>query len=358
MSRYLILDVGAGTLDVLYYDEESDLHYKAVVKSPVRWLAQKVADMPGDLLVTGREMGGGPLSSLLRERAKQADVTMSASAAATIHHNPERVGSFGINILPDAEAEDLKEESRYDAITIGDIDAERLKGIVDGFGVPFSFDIVGVCAQDHGVPPEGVSHLDYRHQLLREFLEKGAFPNSLLFADSQVPATLNRLSSIAQDARALPAEEIYVMDSGMAAILGASTDSLARQKDRILILDVATSHTVGAALRGNELWGFFEYHTADVTLDRLESLLRKLADGELEHRKVLEEGGHGAYIRDAFGFDALEAIIATGPKRRLLQSSQMPVRFGAPLGDNMMTGTVGVLEAIRRRKGLDPRTHI
>jgi hypothetical protein len=28
--------------------------------------------------------------------------------------------------------------------------------------------------------------------------------------------------------------------------------------------------------------------------------------------------------------------------------------LGAPLGDNMMTGTVGLLEAIRRHKGLEP----
>jgi hypothetical protein len=30
------------------------------------------------------------------------------------------------------------------------------------------------------------------------------------------------------------------------------------------------------------------------------------------------------------------------------------MEYGAPLGDNMMTGTAGLLEAIRRRKGLAP----
>jgi hypothetical protein len=30
----------------------------------------------------------------------------------------------------------------------------------------------------------------------------------------------------------------------------------------------------------------------------------------------------------------------------------LPILFGAPLGDTMMTGTAGVLEAILRRKGL------
>ena len=54
------------------------------------------------------------------------------------------------------------------------------------------------------------------------------------------------------------------------------------------------------------------------------------------------------------GFKAAEIIVATGPKRRLLENSRLPVVFGGPLGDNMMTGTVGVLEAIRRRKGFEP----
>ena len=47
-------------------------------------------------------------------------------------------------------------------------------------------------------------------------------------------------------------------------------------------------------------------------------------------------------------------IITTGPKRRLVEGSRLPFVFGAPLGDNMMTGTVGLLEAVRRRKELAP----
>jgi len=142
------------------------------------------------------------------------------------------------------------------------------------------------------------------------------------------------------------------MDSGMAAILGASTDNLAQAKEKILVLDIATSHTVGAALVGREIAGFFEYHTHDITLERLESLLETLADGKLIHQKILQEGGHGAYTRKAFGFKNVEAIIATGPRRKLVKDSRLPICFGAPWGDNMMTGTVGILEAIRRQTRL------
>jgi hypothetical protein len=63
-------------------------------------------------------------------------------------------------------------------------------------------------------------------------------------------------------------------------------------------------------------------------------------------------------MRKAFGFQAAEIILATGPKRSLVENSRLPIVFGAPFGDNMMTGTVGVLEAIRIRKGLKPISYL
>jgi uncharacterized protein (DUF1786 family) len=352
MSRFLILDIGAGTMDVLCHDTESGLHYKAVAKSPVLYLAEKAASLPGNLLITGNEMGGGSISKVLRQRAQEVEVMMTVSAAATVHHNLEKVRSWGIKIISDTEAEDLRHNKKHSTLTIGDIDVERLKHILKGLGVSFSFDVVGICAQDHGAPPEGISHLDYRHNIFKASLDENPFPHALLYKNTEIPGTLNRLISIADSAKMFPADEIFVMDSGMAAILGATMDPRVKPKEKVLVLDIATSHTVGAAIEGGEIAGFFEYHTHDITLKRLESLLGDLADGKLEHKKVVEEGGHGAYIRKAFGFQAAEIIVATGPKRRLVDNSRLPIVFGAPLGDNMMTGAVGVLEAIRRRKGL------
>jgi uncharacterized protein (DUF1786 family) len=352
MGQYLILDVGAGTIDILYYDTDSGVHYKAVAKSPVLSLAEQAARLPGNLLVEGVEMGGGSLSGVLRQRALEAKVTMSASSAATIHHNTEKVRSWGIEVLENGEVDGLRRDKGYSPLTLGDLEPERLRQTIEGLGVPFTFDVVGICAQDHGIPPDGVSHLDYRHQIFKAGLDDAPYPYTLLFSGEEVPDTFNRLRSIAESATSLPADEIYVMDSGMAAILGASMDPRTRGKKKIMVLDVATSHTVGAALEEGQIAGFFEYHTHDITLDRLEALLIDLADGKLSHERILEEGGHGAYVRRAIRFDAAEIIVATGPKRRLLADSKLPIVLGAPLGDNMMTGTVGVLEAIRRRKDL------
>ena len=353
MSKFLMVDIGAGTMDVLWYDTEADLHYKAVVKSPVKYIAEQAAQLSGNLLISGTEMGGGPVTTVLKQRAKTAQVVMSASAAATLHHDPATVRSWGIDIVEDATIEELRQDEKYFHLVLGDLDVERLRRIVEGFGVTFAFDAVAICAQDHGVPPAGVSHLDFRHNMFQTRLTEKPYPQVLLYRNDDVPGEMNRLSSIARTAGSIPAEEIYVMDSGMAAILGGSMDVLARNKERVVILDVATSHTVAAAMLGDEVAGFFEYHTADITLERLEDLLVELCDGKIAHDRILAEGGHGAYLRRAIGFPAVDVIIATGPQRRLVEPSKLPIAFGAPLGDNMMTGTVGLLEALRRRKGLE-----
>jgi uncharacterized protein (DUF1786 family) len=352
MSKSLMLDIGAGTMDILYYDETSGLCYKAVVKSPVLYLAEKAKGLEGDLLITGCEMGGGAISEVLKQRAKEAKVVMSVSAAATIHYNVEKVRSWGIKVVEDKEADELCKAKEYNHYTAGDLEMERLKNIVNGFGVPFAFDVAGICAQDHGVPPADVSHLDYRHNTFKKSLDENRFPHALLYETDSVPSAFNRLMSIVERARIFPAEEVHVMDSGMAVILGASMDVQARSKERVLVLDVATLRTLGASLEGDEICGFFEYHTHDITLERLETLLVDLANGQLEHKQILEEGGHGAYVRRAFGFQDAEVIVATGPKRSLAENPRLPIVLGEPFGNNMMTGTVGLLEAIRRCKGL------
>jgi len=358
MSRYLLVDIGAGTMDILCYDDTSDLHYKAVVKSPVQTVAETAARLPGNLVVTGCEMGGGPVSSVLRQRAKSAKVAMTGAAAATLHHDPERVEAWGIRIVTETEAIELQGRNDYQSLRLGDVNPERLERIISGLGIPFEFDVAAFCAQDHGVAPRGVSHLDFRHQLFTSYLENQPTPERLLFQKNEIPTTMNRLRSIAADAARLPAGEIFVMDSGMAAILGASMDRLCQGSPSFIILDIATSHTVGAALANGEIASFFEYHTRDVTPERLDELIRDLAEGKLSHGSVLAEGGHGAYTRRAIGFDPNGIILATGPRRRLIANSTLPMKFGAPWGDNMMTGTVGLLEAVRRQKSLSPLTYL
>ena len=349
MSNILAVDIGAGTMDILCYVPEEKMHYKAVVQSPVRTLARHIAAIPGNLVVSGVEMGGGPVTAVLQERARTHRVCATAAAAATLHHDPARVSAMGIDIVDDDTARDLARRTDFQQVTLGDLEPDRLRQIVESFGLPFKFEAVAVCAQDHGVAPAGVSHLDFRHRLFKARLDRQPYPHTLLYADRELPSEFNRLRAIARSAARLPTRSVYAMDSGMAAITGAALDPAVRDKEPVLVLDIATSHTVGAVVENGLLSASFEYHTHDITLERLEQLLVDLADGRLEHDQILSEGGHGAYLRNAPGFDRIQAIVATGPRRRLLAPTRLPIIWGAPWGDNMMTGCVGLMEALNRR---------
>jgi hypothetical protein len=68
MGHFLMIDIGAGTMDVLWYDSDSGRSFKTVVRSPV-WRVADQAAGPGDLVVTGGEMGGGPVTAALQARA-------------------------------------------------------------------------------------------------------------------------------------------------------------------------------------------------------------------------------------------------------------------------------------------------
>jgi uncharacterized protein (DUF1786 family) len=352
MHKLLLIDIGAGTMDMLYIDLNAGLHYKVVAKSPVAAMTETVARCQGNLLIDGVEMGGGRFSQSLKTHARHFRAVMTESASATVHHNPAIVRASGIEIIDDAAADLFRHDSSFTTIESGDLNIERIDQLIESLGVSAEFDAVGICAQDHGVPPDGVSHLDFRHNIFEAALNQQPQPEALLYRSDRIPPVFSRLNAIAQTARRLPTRSIYVMDSGMAAVLGASLDPRAHDKHRIVVIDAATSHTVCAALECGRLAGFFEYHTQDMTPHRLAQLVPALTDGKIDHDRILAAGGHGAYLRSAFGYQNTQLVIMTGPKRNRFDSSDLPLVYGAPLGDNMMTGTAGLLEAIRRRKGL------
>jgi uncharacterized protein (DUF1786 family) len=356
MAHFLMIDIGAGTMDVLWYDSETGRNFKAVVRSPVWWVAEQAAGA-GDLVVTGGEMGGGSVTGALAARARNHRVSITPEAAHTLNHHPQKVTALGLEIV-DRPTADRLIAAGVSALTLADIDLPHIRRIADALDIPFAFDAVVVCAQDHGMPPAGESHLDYRHRCHAAALDADPSPAALLYRSDEVPETFNRLRTIAADAARLPTKAVYVMDSGMAAILGASLDPWAVANRDIMVLDIATSHTVAATLRRGEVAAYLEYHTRDLTAERLDALLPALADGRLTHAEVLAGGGHGAYTRRRVGFNGLGVIVATGPRRALVRDTTLPIIYGAPFGDNMMTGTTGLLEALRRRLALAPIDYI
>lgn len=354
MTRWLMLDIGAGTLDLLVVDGGDGQAYKAVAKSPIRTMAEEIEATAGPLAVTGGEMGGGRVTQLLKERAAREKVVIGTQAAATLHHEAERVAGWGLEIVSDTDARLAAGEKGMGHVHLSDVQPARIEGLVTALGVPFDFEAVVVCAQDHGVAPPGVSHLDFRHNLFAQALSRNPRPHTLLYRGDEVPASFNRLRTIAATAAELPTASVYVMDSGMAAVTGAARDPRAAQNGCV-VLDIATSHTVGAAMEGEAICGSFEYHTHDITATILDDLLEGLVAGTLSHEAILAAGGHGAFTRKPLeGGGTRPPIITTGPKRRLARDSRYDLIWGAPWGDNMMTGTVGLYTALARRLKKDP----
>jgi uncharacterized protein (DUF1786 family) len=354
MSRFLAIDVGAGTLDAMFLDTRSGDQFKFVAKSPTRVLAEKIRGCRRRrILITGRPMGGGPFTEAIRNKAQESDILMTRSAAETIHHRKERIESTGVTLVSREVAQKEMKRSNVSWFKTGDIVVTDILSILTSMGIEPAVDFFGIAVQDHGTPVKKVSSLDFRHQIFKEIIGNSPKPSAFLFESEQIPSTLRRMRAVAMDSKEYPSEKIYLMDTGMAAILGASSDPSVRGKKSILVLDIATSHTLGALLIEGEIGGFFEYHTSALTSEVLKSLVIDLANGTLSHGKVISEGGHGAYVRKGVGFDRVEIILATGPKRTLLEHVGIErITLGAPFGDNMMTGPAGLILAMAEREGV------
>ncbi len=137
-------------------------------------------------------------------------------------------------------------------------------------------------------------------------------------------------------------DNFLIFDTKFAAIAG----SLHGINERpIISVDVGNGHTLGAVI-GNKGMGLFEHHTYQLSTDKLEDLLTRLADGVLSNEEVFDDGGHGCYVKEAVGMKNISRVLVTGPNRDLLKRSRLRVEFANPMGDVMMTGPVGMVDLI------------
>ena len=91
----------------------------------------------------------------------------------------------------------------------------------------------------------------------------------------------------------------------------------------------------------------FEHHTRALDGPRLQEYLRRFLAGTLADDDVREQGGHGAVLAE--GDAAGLPVIVTGPRRALLEDSDLSMEFAAPHGDMMLTGCYGLLRALADR---------
>jgi len=334
--RILAIDIGAGTQDIMVYDEEGgfDNAYKLVLPSPTRFFATEIKRSKEDLVIFGDIMGGGPFTRAVLEHLKKYRVYMTEIAARTLRDDLETVKNYGIELISEDEVESMSEKAK--PIRISDLNLGLLP-FLSSFGLPKSFDVIAIAVQDHGVAPPGITDRENRFRLIADKVGGGI--ESFAFLDG-VPEDLSRMHSIFHSLKRWYGGHILLMDTGPAAVLGSLEDERVKEKEHRICINVGNAHTIAMSMNGKQIAGVFEHHTKLIDKQKLRYYIDKLSQGTITFKEVFDDGGHGALV---IGENQPEIISLTGPKRAKMKGLGI---FSAPAGDMMMTGPVGLIKAV------------
>ncbi|MCK5628495.1 DUF1786 domain-containing protein [Candidatus Bathyarchaeota archaeon] len=324
-----------------------------VLPSPSRIFAAKVKEathLHKDLFVTGDTIGGGSLSSALKAHLKQGlRVLMTENAAYTVRNNLEQVMSLGIEIVT---ANQEPKNFEGEQLKIEEVNLNKLADFLRELNEDLSeVDFVALAVQDHGTSPERMSNRQFRLQKMKEFMSNDPTLENLAFKEDEIPHYFLRMKASAKASRIqLPNAQVLLMDTAPAAILGCLMDPYVQKKNSALVINVGNGHTMAATISNGKVQGLMEHHTHLLTPYKIEQLLTNLMEGKLTDEKVFNDGGHGAYyLTSHSSIQKPDIIAATGPNRKILDETKLPVHFASPAGDMMMTGPVGLLEATAKK---------
>jgi uncharacterized protein (DUF1786 family) len=357
--KILALDIGAGTEDVLLFDDSKanvENCIKMVLPSPSLIYADKVKEatrLGEDLYIRGDSIGGGSLTSALINHVKRGlRVLMAKDAAYTLRNNLDQVKDLGIEI----SEEDIEENFDGNILTLEEINLGKLQEFLVAFEETLlDLDMVAIAVQDHGVFPKGISNRKSRLQKMREILTKNPKPEALAFIDNEIPSCFLRMQSAARASkRQLPKPKTLLMDTATDAILGCLNDIDTKRSRQLLVVNVGNGHTIAALISDGNITGILEHHTRMLSPTKIERFLIDFTNGTISDNEVFKDGGHGLfYLAKAPGFTEIDRILATGPNRRLLAESNLEISFANPAGDVMMTGPIGLVEASIRKLRCD-----
>ncbi|MEI8002937.1 MAG: DUF1786 domain-containing protein [Methanothrix sp.] len=340
----LAIDVGAGTQDILLYDEEIPLEgsTKMVLPSQTVLVGERInrARLAGrDVFLRGPTMGGGASTAAVRwHLAAGLRVYATPSAAATINDNLERVATLGVAIQEVAPP-------TAEIIETGDIDIAALTRALQIFDIALPKGLA-VAVQDHGFSPERSNRL-VRFEHLAAAIRSGGSLEA--FAYKEPPAAMTRMLAV-RDSLTRAGIQPLLMDTGPAAIFGAALDL--PDDSPALIINFGNGHTVAALLAEGRIEGIFEHHTAELSPEKLREFAGKLCNGTIKNSEVFEDGGHGAYVDNVPG--KIVTTLVTGPRRQtFLASGALKGALAAsPGGDMMITGCIGLVNAWKRKEDL------
>lgn len=354
--KILALDIGAGTEDILIYDEgKNNIEncVKMVLPSPSLVFAKKVkaaTQLRKDILVYGAPIGGGAFAQALRKHVEAGlKVHMTEHSAYTIRNDLDEVSDLGFKIV---SGENDLEDFDGETIKIEEVNTRILERLLADFGESLSdTDVVAVAVQDHGVSPKGISNRRFRIQKMVKLLQEDSNPENLSFEGGKIPQSFHRMSSAAQAMKdQLPNAEVLVMDTAPAAILGCLKDPIVEKANSVLAINVGNCHTMATMISDGKISALMEHHTRQLSPEEIQQLLSRFTHGKLTDEQVFQSGGHGSfYLASVPSPQKIEMIAATGPNRNILRKTSLRVHFAAPAGDVMMTGTIGLVEAAKRK---------
>ncbi len=358
--KLLAVDIGAGTEDILLYDDAQprlENCVKMVLPAPTQVYAARVeaATRRGEaLFITGDTIGGGAVSGAIRKHLEAGlRVTMTASAAYTMRNDLAEVRSAGITVVATRPPVGFQGT----LLTLEEVNLTPLQAFLTTFNEPLTdVDVVAIAVQDHGVAPRGISNRRFRLQTMRNHLAQHPRIEALVFREDEVPSGFLRMqAAVRASKRQVPMAQVVVMDTAPAAVLGCLADPVVKRAARVLAVNVGNGHTMAALLEDREVIGVLEHHTHRLSLEKMERLLVAFAEGQVTDEAVFRDQGHGVFfLKQPWGFGAVDVLAVTGPHRGLLTETRLPVHLAAPGGDVMMTGTVGLVEAVKGMRSRSP----
>jgi len=354
--KILAMDIGAGTEDVLLYDDRKkniENCVKMVLPSPSQVFAAKVREatrLYKDIFIKGNIIGGGAFAFALRNHVEKGlRVMITENAAYTVRNDLDEVRELGIEIIA---GENEPRNFKGETLTIEEVNFAKMQKFLIEFDETLSdVDVVAIAVQDHGVFPKGMSNRKFRIQKMKELLKESPRPETLAFIEEEIPSCFLRMKSAAlASRRQLPRANVLLMDTSPAAILGCLKDTVVEKADPVLAINVGNGHTMAAIISERKIVGVMEHHTRLLNSQKIERLLVTFADGKLSDEEVFKDNGHGLFFLEGPpGFSKIEKVVASGPNRNVLAKTNLSVHFATPAGDVMMTGPMGLVEATKRR---------
>ena len=347
--KILAIDIGAGTQDILFYDDEKELEnsIKLVLPSPPVIIVEKIKEQTAkgnNIYFDGTIMGGGKIKSAIIAHIENGyKIVMEKQPARTIKDDLKVVEDLGVEIVDNGSFLKDSKYSNYYKINLIDVNIEQITSTISEYDINFKFDKIAVAAQDHGFS-EKMGDRDFRFEKIKEKLSYPMHVEEFAF-DGNVPDYFSRMKAIEGSLFGL---NTIIMDSKFASICGACFDPEISHLNSFVVMDIGNGHTMAASIEDGKIQGVFEHHTSSLSPEKIEKLVQRLVDGTITHKEVHDDHGHGAHVVNPIS--TLEKVIVTGPKRKIIEKTNLAYYNASPGGDVMMTGPVGLIKAVEYLK--------